>query len=156
MTNWLNGCEICNTGIVKTIEEYKKDGLSVRKACEVMEKEAFQKFPELKEDLNKNRIRARYMRKMGSGTKRTSEKVKDDHSAPLYKPKKKEKFPPPKVLPSIDKYIEEISDMAQNLVSRLVRVAGSVSYIESAATESRFLGELNSLKNYINKILKEK
>lgn len=83
MTNWLNGCEMCNTGIVETIEKHKGDGLSVRKACEAMAKEAAQKFPELKEDLSASRIRARYKRQMPSGTIRPTEKVKDENSAPL-------------------------------------------------------------------------
>jgi N6-adenosine-specific RNA methylase IME4 len=41
MTNWLQGCEICNGGLVERVEELKSEGHSIRAACRVMESEAF-------------------------------------------------------------------------------------------------------------------
>ncbi len=57
---WLNGCEMCNTGIVVEVKSLQKEGLSVRAATEVMHETAYQKYPELKEEFSAGKIRNRY------------------------------------------------------------------------------------------------
>jgi len=38
--SWLKDCEICNTGLCKTVDEYKDQGLSENAACKKMSGES--------------------------------------------------------------------------------------------------------------------
>jgi len=78
------------------------------------------------------------------------------HHAKITQPKKTQKILPPKVLPSLDKFIDDICDSIQTLEGQLIKVMDSIPYIESAATETRFFGGLNSLMKTITKIMQEK
>lgn len=70
---------MCNTGIVEEVKSLQKEGLSVRAATEVMAETAYQKYPELKDELSSNKIRARYVRQVG-GTNRTTQNNTNDNS----------------------------------------------------------------------------
>jgi hypothetical protein len=72
--NWLKDCTICNDGLCIEMEALKKQGHSERKASEIMADEAAHRYPELATEFSAEVIRARYMRKMKSGTKRTRRK----------------------------------------------------------------------------------
>jgi len=60
MANWIQNCQICNDGLCIRFEELKIDGNSDRVVAEIMEEEAYQKYPELKNDFSASRIRNRY------------------------------------------------------------------------------------------------
>jgi len=45
--SWLQGCEICNTGLIAQVDKYVNKGLSVRKACDLMAKEGERKIGDL-------------------------------------------------------------------------------------------------------------
>ncbi len=44
MGKWLEGCEICNVGLVSEVNKLKESGISERAACRVLSKTAEEKF----------------------------------------------------------------------------------------------------------------
>ena len=60
MANWIQNCQICNDGLCIRMEDLKLEGHSERTAAEIMQKEAYLKYPELKDEFSESRIRDRY------------------------------------------------------------------------------------------------
>jgi hypothetical protein len=67
---WLKGCEVCNAGLLKRMDELKERGLSEREAAREMEREAEQAIGEKVWDAGKIRNRYKY-HKQGYGWKPT-------------------------------------------------------------------------------------
>ena len=63
---WVQGCAVCNAGIVSRVDELKSKGNSLVEACKIMEAEAFEVDGVL--SISANAIRARYS--TTKGTKR--------------------------------------------------------------------------------------
>lgn len=57
-SKWLQGCEICNTGLINRVDELVAGGISVRKACKLMAEEGERKIGDMV--YSEAAIRARY------------------------------------------------------------------------------------------------
>jgi hypothetical protein len=77
MANWLEGCEICNAGLVAEMDTLVDSGISVRKAAKIMSEEGERKIGDLV--YTEAAIRARYLLHKG---KREPHPNKVVHSEP--------------------------------------------------------------------------
>ena len=78
---WINGCQLCNDGIVQEIEELKKVTGSVNAACKKMAAEAADAFPEMSDEFSTSKIRHRYdyhMRRKDCGNSTIQKQLKAD------------------------------------------------------------------------------
>ena len=130
MGKWLKGCEICNAGLINKVDELvEKKGISINKACQLMEKEVKNKFGD---DLyTAAAIRARYLFHKGLKDKKVVQTVQLNTNNPEQKQEviegqisKTKNQPQPELLPqeevepepdelSADYHVEAIKASAQ-------------------------------------------
>ncbi len=85
MANWIQGCTMCNDGIVMEVKRREQGGQSVNAACKEMAAEAAAKFPELASEFKAKRIMQRY--RYHAGLENVSENRKPEPApTPTAKP----------------------------------------------------------------------